>query len=89
MKQTEDLVRSTTRALAGTVRAIRPLPPLPEAPSRNEVTPGHRTRPAWVAPLATAPAIIIIAGGGVTANSLLTKSGTPRPSASVPGPRAG
>ncbi len=40
MKQTEDLVRSTTRALAGTVRAVRPLPPLPEAPSRNEVPPG-------------------------------------------------
>ncbi len=82
MKQTEDLVRSTTRALAGTVRAVRPLPPLPEAPSRNEVTPGHRTRPAWVAPLAAAAAIIIVAGGGVTARSWLAKSGTPRPSAS-------
>jgi hypothetical protein len=82
MKQTEDLVRSTTRALAGTVRAVRPLPPLPEASSRNEVTPGHRTRPSWVAPLAAAAAIIIIAGGGVTASSLLAKSGTPRPSAS-------
>ena len=82
MKQTEDLVRSTTRALAGTVRVIRPLPPLPEAPGRNEVTSGHRTRPPWIAPLAAAAAVIIIAGGGVTASSVLGTSGTPRPSAS-------
>jgi hypothetical protein len=82
MNQTEDLVRSTTRALAGTVRAVPPLPPLPEAPWRSEVTSGHRTRPAWVAPLAAAAAVIVIAGGAVTASSLLAKSGTPRPSAS-------
>ncbi len=78
MKQTENLVRSTTRALAGTVRAVRPLPPLPEAPWRNEVTSGHRSRPPWVAPLAAAAAVLIIAGGGVTASSLLATSGTPR-----------
>jgi hypothetical protein len=82
MNQTEDLVRSTTRALAGTVRAVRPLPPLPEAPWRNEVTSGHRSRPAWVAPLAAAAAVIVIAGGAVTASSLLARSGTPRPSVS-------
>jgi hypothetical protein len=82
MKQTEDLVRSTTRALAGTVRAVRPLPPLPEAPMCDEVTLGHRTRPAWVAPLAAAAAIIVIAAGGVIASSLLARSGTPRPGAS-------
>lgn len=79
MNQTEDLVRSTTRALAGTVRAVRPLPPLPEAPWRNEVTSGHRSRPSWVAPLAAAAAVLIIAGGGVTASSLLATSGTSRP----------
>jgi len=82
MKRTEDLVRSTTRALAGTVRDVRPLPALPEAPRRDEVTSGHRTRPAWVAPLAAAAAVIIVAGGGVTASSLLARSGTPRPGAS-------
>jgi hypothetical protein len=81
MTDTEDLVRSTTRALAATVSAVRPLPPLEEALRRNEVTPGHRTRPAWLAPLAAAAAIIILAGGGVTAGSLLAKSGTPRPGA--------
>jgi len=82
MTQTEDLVRSTTRALAGTVRAARPLPPLPEAPRLNEVNPRHRNRPAWVAPLAAAAAVILLVGGGVAARSLLAKSGTPPPSAS-------
>ena len=82
MKQTEDLVRSTTRALAGTVSAVRPLPPLPEAAASGGVTRGHRTRPAWIAPLAAAAAVIIVAGGGVTASSLLARSATVRPSAS-------
>jgi hypothetical protein len=82
MNQTEDLVQSTTRALGGTVRAVRPLPPLPEAPSSRAATPGLRTRPAWAAPLAAAAAVIIVAGGGVTARSLLARSGTPRPGAS-------
>ena len=82
MTPAEDLVRSTTRALADTVQAVRPLPPLPQTPSRNEAAPGHRTRSAWVAPLAAAAAVIIIAGGGVTVSSLLARSGTPRPSAS-------
>jgi hypothetical protein len=81
MSQTEDLVRSTTRALAGTVRAVRPLPPLLEAPGRDEVTARRRTRPAWVAPLAAAAAVIVIAGGAVTASSLLARPGPPRPSA--------
>jgi hypothetical protein len=79
MKQTEDLVRSTTRALAGTVRDVRPLPPLPEAPGRYEVTSGHRTRTRWIASLAAAAAVLIIAMGGLTASSLLATSGTPRP----------
>jgi hypothetical protein len=82
MNQTEDLVRSTTRALAGIVRAVRPLPPLQEAPARHAVAPGRRIRPAWVAPLAAAAAIIIIAAGSVTISSLLTKSAAPRPTAS-------
>jgi len=84
MKQTEDLVRSTTRALAGTVRAVRPLPPLPEAPGRDEVAPRHRTRPPWAAPLAAAAAVLIIAGGGVTAGSLLATSRTPAPGPGTP-----
>ena len=82
MTQAEDLVRSTTGALAGTVRAVRPLPALPEAPGRHEGTARRRTRPAWVAPLAAAAAIVIVAGGGVIAHSLLATSGTHRSSAS-------
>ncbi|HZR48175.1 MAG TPA: hypothetical protein VFB06_01525 [Streptosporangiaceae bacterium] len=82
MNQTEDLVRSTTRALAETVRAVPPPPPIPEAAWRDQVTSGHRTRSAWAAPLAAAAAVVVVAVGAVTASSVLTKSGTPRPSAS-------
>jgi hypothetical protein len=52
MTQIEDLVRSTTRALAGAVDAVRPLPELPQAPSLDEVF----RRRGWrrAAPLAAA-----------------------------------
>ena len=49
---------------------------------RTRWLPGHRSRPAWVAPLAAAAAVILVAGGGLTARSLLARSGTPRPGAS-------
>ena len=49
---------------------------------RTRWLPGHRSRPAWIAPLAAAAAIILVAGGGLAARSLLAKSGTPRPGAS-------
>jgi hypothetical protein len=39
--------------------------------------PGHRSRPAWVAPLAAAAAIVLVAVASAAAGSLLAKSGTP------------
>jgi hypothetical protein len=49
---------------------------------RTRWRPGPWSRPAWVAPLAAAAVIVLVAGGGLTAKSLLVKSGTPGPSAS-------
>jgi hypothetical protein len=64
MTHIEDLVRSTTRALAGTVGTVRPLPALPEEPSLDEVSrrrgwrraalPAPLAPPAAAAPLAAA-----------------------------------
>jgi hypothetical protein len=54
MTQTEDLVRSTTRALAGTVQAVRPLPPLQQAPRLDEVSRGR------LLPLAAAASVVVI-----------------------------
>ncbi|HEX8008993.1 MAG TPA: hypothetical protein VF482_21490, partial [Trebonia sp.] len=83
MNVSADQVRAATRSAAAVITADK-VPPLrlDESPGGRRPRPGHRSRPAWVAPLATAAAIIIVAGGGVTARSLLAKSGTPRPSAS-------
>ena len=62
MTQAEDLVRSTTRALGGTVQAVRPFRPLPLAPaSPAEVSHGrgwHRAR--WLLPLAAAASVVVI-----------------------------
>ncbi len=44
--------------------------------------PGHWFRSAWVAPLAAAAVIVLVAVASATAGSLLVKSGTPRPGAS-------
>jgi hypothetical protein len=63
MTDTENLVRSTTRALAGTVQAIRPLPPLPQAPRLDEYARGRgrlRRWGGWLAPLAAAAAITMV-----------------------------
>jgi hypothetical protein len=77
-----DQVRAATRSAAAVITKDT-VPPLrlDESPGGRRPRPGHRTRPAWVAPLAAAAAIIIVAGGAVTARSLLAKSPAPRPSA--------
>ena len=79
-----DQVRAATRGAAAVITKDT-VPPLrlDESPGGRRPRPGHRTRPAWVAPLAAAAAIIIVAGGAVTARTLLVKSATPRPSASA------
>ena len=84
MNVSADQVRAATRSAAAVITAgtVPPLQ-LEESPGGRRPRPGHRSRSAWVAPLAAAAAIIIIvAGGGLIANSLLAKSATPRPSAS-------
>ena len=84
MNVSADQVRAATRSAAAVITADT-VPPLQldEPPGGRRPGPGHRSRSAWAAPLAAAAAVIIIvAGGGLTANSLLAKSGTPRPGAS-------
>lgn len=76
MTQTEDLVRSTTQALAGTVRAVRPLAPLPQAPWPDEVTRGRgRRRAGWLAPLAAAAAMTLVVAGLVVARAVASGPG--------------
>ena len=76
MTQTEDLVRSTTRALAETVRAVRPLPPLPQAPRPDAPTGGRGRRWAgragWLAPLAAAAAMTAVVAGLVVVRGAVT-----------------
>ena len=62
MTQAEDLVRSTTRALAETVQAVRPLPPLPQASATPaEVSHGRGWhRAGWLLPLAAAASVVVI-----------------------------
>ena len=83
MNVSADQVRAATRSAAAVITADT-VPPLQldESPAGRRPRPGHRSRPAWVAPLAAAAAVIIVAGGGLAAHSLLAKSGTPRPGAS-------
>jgi hypothetical protein len=83
MNVSADQVRAATRSAAAVITADT-VPPLQldESPAGRRPRPGHRSRSAWVAPLAAAAAVIIVAGGGLAAHSLLAKSGTPRPSAS-------
>jgi hypothetical protein len=83
MNVSADQVRAATRVAAAMITQDT-VPPLrlDESPGGRRPRPGHRTRPAWVAPLAAAAAIVIIAGGGAIASSFLAKPGTPPPSAS-------
>jgi hypothetical protein len=76
-------VRAATRRAAAvitqdTVPALR----LDESPGGRRPRSGHSTRPAWVAPLAAAAAVVIVVAGSVTASSLLAKSAAPGSSAS-------
>ena len=71
MTQIEDLVRSTTRALAGTVGTVRPLPALPQEPSLDEVSRRRSwRRAAPPAPLAApAPAARLRAAQNAAADA--------------------
>ena len=88
MTQAEDLVRSTTRALAGTVRTVRPLPPLPQAPWLDEVTRGRRWHWAdWLTPLAAAAAVTVVVAVLVVARGAGTGPGrahAPAAGATIP-----
>lgn len=89
MTRTEDLVRSTTRALAGTVQAVRPLPPLPQsrvcdAPGRQHV---KRAR-GWLFPLAAAAGVVVIVLASVIVAHLGSTTGTQgRPATTARAPR--
>ena len=76
MTQAEDLVRSTTRALAGTVQAVRPLHPFDEvvhdAPERQHV---KRAR-GWLFPLAAAASVAGIVLASVIVARLASPTGT-------------
>jgi hypothetical protein len=83
MTHIEDLVRSTTRALAGTVDAVRPIPELSREPSLEEVSrrrgaperrPARRAR-AWLIPLAAAASVLAIVAASVTAAHLAGPAG--------------
>ena len=68
MTHVEDLVQSTTRALAGTVGGVRPLPALPQEPSADEVSRRRgRRRVARLAPFAAAVGVILIVAASVLA----------------------
>ena len=92
MTHIEDLVQSTTRALAGTVDAVRPLPALPQAPSLDEVSRRRGRRRAtgsWLIPLAAAASVMLIVAAAVFAaqlagptrrqNATAPTAGAPRP----------
>ena len=83
MNVSADDVRAATRGAAAVITAGT-VPPLrlDEPPGDSRPGRGHRTRPAWVAPLAAAAAVIVVVAGSLTASSLLARSGTPRPGAS-------
>jgi hypothetical protein len=83
MNVSADEVRAAARDAAAVITQDT-VPPLrlDEPPGGRRPRPGHRTWPTWATPLAAAAAIIIVAVGSVTAGSLLSKSGTARPSAS-------
>jgi hypothetical protein len=87
MTDIEDLVQSTTRALAGTVSGIRPLPPLPQEPSPDEVSRkrGWHARRArgWLIPLAAAASVLLIVAASMLAAHLTSRAGRPGPAAAT------
>jgi hypothetical protein len=74
MNVSADQVRATTRIAAAVITADK-VPPLrlDEAPGSRG--PARRTRPPWVAPLAAAAAVVIVAVVSVVAGSWLARSG--------------
>ncbi len=90
MTRTEDLVRSTTRALAGTVQAVRPLPPHPQAPWPGQVLRGRGRRWAgWLFPLAAAASVVVIVLASVIVAHLaspIAAHGGPATTARAPRP---
>jgi len=74
MNVSADQVRAATR-MAAAVITPDTLPPLRlDEPSGGHGLP-RRSRPAWVAPLVAAAAVIIVVVGSVTVGSSLTRSG--------------
>jgi len=98
MTRTEDLVRSTTRALAGTVQAVRPLSPLPQTARLDADGMGVRDAPerrpvkrarGWLFPLAAAASVVIIVLASVIAAHLASPTrarGGPAAPARAPRP---
>jgi hypothetical protein len=91
MTKPEDLVRSTTRAIASTVRDV---PPLRLTPTRDDVLPfapasrPPRRLPRWLAPLAAAAVVLAVAASLVIIRDLpngrVVPAVSPAPPASVP-----
>jgi len=80
-------VRAAARSAAAVITpdTVPPLA-LDEPAGGGQPGPGHRSWPAWVAPLAAAAAIVlIVAGGGVAARALLAGPGAAKPGAAEPG----
>jgi hypothetical protein len=82
MNVSGDQIRAATRDAARVITQDT-VPPLrlDESPSAGRSRPRRKIRSAWIAPLAAAAAIILVAGGDVTAHALFGQHGVPRPSA--------
>jgi hypothetical protein len=90
MNVSADQIRAATRDAARVITQDT-VPPLrlDESPGSGRGKPRRRIRPAWIAPLAAAAAIILVAGGDVTVHALFGKHGVPRSSAAgTPRPSA-
>jgi len=73
MNVSPDQVRAATRSAATVITADK-LPPLQlDEPARGGER-ARRVRPAWVAPLAAAAAIVVVAVASATAGSMLARS---------------
>jgi hypothetical protein len=74
MNVSPDQIRTATRTAAAVITADK-VPPLrlDESPGSHGLA--RRTRPAWVAPLAAAAAVVLVVVGSVAASSWLARSG--------------
>jgi hypothetical protein len=75
MNVSADQVRAATRIAAAVITADK-VPPLRLDESSGSHGLARRARPAWVAPLAAAAAVVIVVVGSVIAGSWLARSGT-------------